>query len=81
MAVTEHVIRYRLEWGLYIKQHGVKHPICRMNEEGVRKSRQLLGHMKVEAPRIVEEARSVLSKARLQEAKKHKGSRGTLISG
>ena len=75
-AVTQHLISHRLEWKLYIKQKGVNkarqgkdevHPICKTNEEGLSKSRELLAHMLVEAPKIVEDARS---EARQQEPKK-----------
>ena len=63
----------------YIKQEGVSkarqgedglHPICKTNEEGVRKSKELLAHMLDEAPKIVEEARSECKK---ENAKKQRG--------
>ena len=75
-AVTQHLISHRTHWKLYIKQKGVSkarqgkgevHPICKTNEEGVSKSRELLAHMLDEAPKIVEEARS---EARLHEEQK-----------
>ena len=83
--MTEHLLTYRTDWQLYIKEEGVSkasqrqdvrraafgelHPICQQNEKGVSKSRELLAHMLAEAPKIVEEARS---EARLHEVKKQK---------
>ena len=75
-AVTKHLIINRVSWKLTIMQKGVRkgrqgtgevHPICKTNDEGVSKARELLAHMLDEAPKIVEEARS---EARLHEAKK-----------
>ena len=72
-AVTAHLMSQdRAKWKLWIKQIGEHeiHPICKSNQEGIRKSEELLAHMLIKAPSIVEEARSEVKK---ENAKKQRG--------
>ena len=75
LAITEHLISQRTSWKLHFSQEGKSkatqgtgelHPICKTNEEGASMSRDLLAHMYIEAPNIVEEARSEAKEAKKQ---------------